>query len=86
MGELSNPDLEKHIREDDSTDSHRVLDHDVASCANDDKNLPVSPSSPSLKSKLPTWDGPDDPANPRNWPMWERVFGVFVPSWYSFVV
>lgn len=38
------------------------------------------------QSTLTTWDGPDDPGNPRNWSLGARIYGVAIPTWYSFVV
>ena len=32
------------------------------------------------------WTGPDDPENPRNWPLWQRVYHATVPGLFGFVV
>jgi hypothetical protein len=32
------------------------------------------------------WDGPDDPGNPYNWPVWQRVFHSAMPALYCFVL
>ncbi|KAL9090554.1 MAG: hypothetical protein Q9159_001898 [Coniocarpon cinnabarinum] len=40
----------------------------------------------SKMSAESSWDGPDDPGNPRNWSILERTFGVAVPAWYAFAV
>jgi hypothetical protein len=26
------------------------------------------------------WNGPDDPENPQNWPLWQRVYHTYVDS------
>ena len=30
------------------------------------------------------WDAPDDPENPYNWPLWQRIFHTAVPALYCF--
>lgn len=32
------------------------------------------------------WNGPDDPDNPRNWPLWQRVYHTTVPALFAFTV
>jgi hypothetical protein len=32
------------------------------------------------------WNGPDDPENPYNWPMWKRVYATSVPALFGFTV
>ena len=32
------------------------------------------------------WDGPDDPENPHNWPMWKRAWHTVPPALLSFSV
>ncbi len=32
------------------------------------------------------WTGPDDPENPLNWPMWQRVYHTTVPALFGFAV
>ena len=32
------------------------------------------------------WIGPDDPENPQNWPLWQRIYHTTVPALYGFVV
>ncbi|KAI7584733.1 hypothetical protein KC343_g19756, partial [Hortaea werneckii] len=31
------------------------------------------------------WSGPDDPDNPRNFPLWKRVYSTFAVSFLAFV-
>jgi hypothetical protein len=26
------------------------------------------------------WESPTDPANPQNWPLWQRIFATTVPA------
>ena len=35
---------------------------------------------------LVDWDGPDDPANPRNWKLWYKVFGLVTVAMQTLVV
>lgn len=39
----------------------------------------------AIDPELVTWDGPDDPANPRNWPNSKRVFQTAIVSLYSLI-
>ncbi len=32
------------------------------------------------------WTGPDDPENPMNWPLWQRVYHTTVPGLFGFAV
>lgn len=32
------------------------------------------------------WTGPDDPENPQNWPLWQRIYHTTIPSFYGFAV
>jgi len=45
-------------------------------------------SLPQTDSKdvLTDWDGPDDLGNPKNWSFGARLYGTFVPAYYSFAV
>ena len=48
--------------------------------ANGEANTPVDPSSsPEEKSEqiIVDWDGPDDPENPQNWPLYQKIFFAF---------
>lgn len=37
-------------------------------------------------TQVTDWDGPDDPGNPHNWPMWSRLYHCVVPGLFGFVV
>ena len=39
----------------------------------------------SIDPELVTWDGPDDPENPRNWKNSERVLQTFIVTVYTFI-
>ena len=26
------------------------------------------------------WNGPDDPDNPHNWPLWKKIYGTVIPG------
>src|SRR5947209_4427644 len=43
-------------------------------------------SRPGSVEHILEWDVVDDPANPRNWPFWERCYGTMIPSIACFVV
>ena len=45
-------------------------------------DAPVAPQA------LPAtdWDGPDDPGNPHNWPLWQRVYHATTPGFFGFAV
>lgn len=32
------------------------------------------------------WTGPDDPENPQNWPLWQRIYHTTIPALYGFSV
>ena len=32
------------------------------------------------------WSGPNDPENPRNWPLWQRVYHIMIPGLFGFIV
>ena len=32
------------------------------------------------------WTGPDDPENPRNWPLWQKIYHTIIPGLFAFVV
>ena len=50
---------------------------------------PEAPEKPNTLQRTVTaqdWTGPDDPENPRNWPMWQRVYHTTVPALFCFAV
>jgi hypothetical protein len=32
------------------------------------------------------WNGPDDPDNPHNWPLWLRIYHATTPGLFGFAV
>jgi hypothetical protein len=52
------------------------------SIAKEEKDAPGQP----LPSSITDWDGPDDPDNPHNWPMWLRVYHATAPGLFGFAV
>jgi len=32
------------------------------------------------------WNGPEDPENPMNWPLWQRIYHTTVPALFGFIV
>jgi hypothetical protein len=80
-----------HIQEDVSPQNAEKLPQTMTSSNTDspeEGSVPLDVPQPQAKSghTLTDWDGPADVGNPRNWPMSLRVYGVFVPAWYSFAV
>jgi hypothetical protein len=83
--------------EDDSSEAaqeeaHRELDEKIeneleknppgdASGGEPPKTKPGEPKDPFLV----TWDGPDDPANPKNWPNKRKWAAAFVVSSFTFI-
>ncbi|KAJ4983472.1 Polyamine transporter 4-like protein 1 [Stagonosporopsis vannaccii] len=49
-----------------------------------EKQTPTTPS-PSAPPAL-DWDGPNDPDNPHNWPLWQRVYHATTPGLFGFAV
>ena len=50
---------------------------------------PEAPEKPNTLQRTVTaqdWTGPDDPENPRNWPMWQRVYHTTVPALFCLAV
>lgn len=43
-------------------------------------------TEPRQEVNLTDWNGPDDPENPFNWPMWLRVYHSTVPALFGFAV
>ena len=50
----------------------------------DNEKLDTSPT-PS-PPPAPDWDGPGDPDNPHNWPLWLRVYHATTPGLFGFAV
>lgn len=68
---------------------------------NNPHSLPKTSTTPSPTDRLaptsiicgersstppPDWNGPDDPQNPKIWPIQKRVFHTFIPAFYGFVL
>lgn len=49
---------------------------------------PSNEKLPNVKRILTAqdWNGPDDPENPMNWPMWQRIYHTTIPALMGFVV
>ncbi|KAH7310527.1 major facilitator superfamily domain-containing protein [Stachybotrys elegans] len=49
---------------------------------------PHEPNTFPLEGEAPAgswdWDSADDPANPRNWPLWQRILHTGIPALWSF--
>ena len=44
------------------------------------------PSGLTKTTTAQDWNGPDDPENPMNWPLWQRIYHTTVPALFGFVV
>lgn len=42
-------------------------------------------STPPVRATT-DWNGPDDPDNPHNWPLWLRVYHATTPGFFGFAV
>ncbi|KAJ2991609.1 hypothetical protein NUW58_g2458 [Xylaria curta] len=53
-----------------------------------DSSLPSSSDStlPAKVDAITDWDGPDDPANPKNWSLGLRIYHTTLPALYGFSV
>ena len=47
-----------------------------------EKQAAASASLPAA----PDWDGPNDPDNPHNWPLWLRIYHATTPGFFGFAV
>ena len=54
----------------------------VKTIAQEEKGTPIPPPTSSITD----WNGPDDPDNPHNWPMWLRVYHATAPGLFGFAV
>ncbi|KAI2601820.1 MFS general substrate transporter [Hypoxylon sp. NC1633] len=61
------------------------LDHNFQSQSNEGqlKTTSNSPERETIAGGL-DWDGPGDPENPRNWPLWQRSLHSAIPALWSF--
>lgn len=50
--------------------------------------LPSSHNADALHKTVTAqdWNGPDDPGNPVNWPLWQRVYHTTIPGLFGFAV
>lgn len=46
---------------------------------------PVKKEADAQNPPIDDWDGPDDPENPWNWPLWKRCYHTFIPSGIALV-
>lgn len=80
-GQPDNSELEEEELENDtqlraiaSQDRERDIEKGLPSTAGPDSGrtsptaAAIPPSTPPVDPNIITWDGPDDPANPKNWP------------------
>ena len=79
---------EQHADVQTSRASEETSEHGDVSDA--EKGLESAPESrPDGLKKTVTaqdWTGPDDPENPLNWPLWQRVYHTTVPALFGFAI
>jgi hypothetical protein len=54
----------------------------------DEAQAPSVASSNSSEAPIVIldWDSPEDPGNPKNWPLWKRIFHTSIPALFGFVM
>lgn len=50
----------------------------------DTATTPAETTPPALTAT--DWNGPDDPENPHNWPLWLRIYHATAPGFFGFAV
>ena len=58
----------------------------LGNTATDGPEVPHQPNTLQRTVTAQDWTGPEDPENPRNWPMWKRVYHTSVPATLCFAV
>ncbi|KAF2846222.1 MFS multidrug transporter-like protein [Plenodomus tracheiphilus IPT5] len=85
-------DVEKNVveGEDGSTASSSFNDHMQISQpqqgAQDPTSQTMGTTTAKQEVKVMDWNGPDDPDNPHNWPMWKRTYHIIIPGLFGFAV
>lgn len=51
---------------------------------NDEEGLKTNPPGTEALAGDLDWERPDDPDNPRNWPLWQRILHSAIPALWSF--
>ena len=78
-----NGDIEKDLESARSDDPKQDDDED-----DDDNNKNSPPAAPEKDPNLVVWDGPDDPENPQNMPLWRKwvitMALAFTALWVTF--
>lgn len=52
--------------------------------SNEEERLKTNPPEREILASDLDWDRPDDPDNPRNWPLWQRILHSAIPAVWSF--
>ncbi|KAF2737472.1 MFS general substrate transporter [Polyplosphaeria fusca] len=83
----TNKDLEKGDNlgnQDIGTDDTAIRPTHQTNLAHLDAEKAENDSSQGVNAN--DWDGPNDPDNPYNWPMWRRIYQSIVPGFFGFAV
>jgi multidrug resistance protein len=90
----SDRDLNRSRKELDKLESHELdaPELEVRNGIMDEKDIEAGPEPPKeppgdvpKDPNLVTWDGPDDPANPKNWTMKRKWAATFIVSSFTFI-
>lgn len=74
------------MQRDDETATHVMAGSSPSVTLNDDEKLPSAHQLHPKSDALIDWDGPDDPANPKNWSLGLRIYHTMLPALYGFSV
>ena len=73
------------VQTDNATEDQNISDD--KSHSTDVTDTEKQGASPTVQPQTTTdWDGPDDPDNPHNWPLWLRVYHATTPGFFGFAV
>lgn len=65
-------------------------DHEITSAASSSLDMTDTEKQTELPAQQATqatdWDGPNDPDNPHNWPLWLRIYHATTPGFFGFAV
>ena len=74
------------IRKDDEPAALEFSEPQPSITVNDDEQSPPEIHPPPKPDALTDWDGPADPANPKNWGLGLRIYHTMLPALYGFSV
>lgn len=71
-----------------------TLDAEISQDVEKTADIEAISSNESIKKHQPIrlatvtneWEGPDDPENPWNWPLWKKAYHTSIPALQSFTM